>query len=93
MGAGRILSRGGGSKSFSLNFPGETKSGKTWFFPRKTKKTTFFAENVKIQGAKYPLPPFWCPWIGCFYVPAKKDHRIFIGLSNRTVWGTLATTL
>jgi len=39
------------------------KSDEIAFFPFETKKTTFFAENVKIPGvALDPLPTFRRPW-------------------------------
>jgi len=41
---------------FFLLFPGGAKSSEIWFFPLKTEKTTFFAENFKIQGDQGP------PW-------------------------------
>jgi len=43
MGVGRIVSRG-------------SESGKSCFFPLKTKKTTLFAEDLKIQEGL--APPF-----------------------------------
>ena len=58
MGVGRIFSRRGALGEFSKIFPGGAKDGEIWFLPLKTKKTTFFAENFKIQGGtKAPLPP------------------------------------
>ena len=53
MSVGRIFSRGG-PRGFFLNFSSGAKSGEIWFFPLETKKTTFFAENFKIQGRQGP---------------------------------------
>jgi len=40
-------------------FQGGAKNYEISFFPLETKKTTFFAENFKIQGGPWPsLPPF-----------------------------------
>jgi len=39
-------------------FPGGAKSGEIWFIPLEIEKTTFFANNFKIQwGPLPPLPP------------------------------------
>ena len=49
---------GGALRDFSKIFLGWAKSGEICFFPLKTKKTTFFNNNFKIQGAsKAPWPP------------------------------------
>jgi len=40
---------GGTSGIFTKIFLGGAKSGEICFFPLETKKTTFFAENFKIQ--------------------------------------------
>ena len=42
------------------------------FFPLETKKTTFFAENFKIQGGQTPLPPFLRP---CLEAPSEDQIR------------------
>jgi len=66
MGVGRIFSRGGPLGDFFYIFPEGGKSDEIWFLPLKTKKTTFFAENVKIQGDKAPLPPLLTPMASVF---------------------------
>jgi len=65
MGVGRIFFQGRGHKGIFLKFfQGGTKSGKIFFFPLKTKQTTFFTENFKIQGGLGPLyspsDAYWC---------------------------------
>ena len=58
MGVGRIFSKSGPLGDFSYIFPGGDKSDEIYFFPHETRKTTFFAENFKIQGGLgHPLHP------------------------------------
>jgi len=61
MGVGRIFSRGGQYGIYPKCFPGGAKSGEIWFLPLEIEKTTFFANNFKIQEGtkKPPEPP--CP--------------------------------
>jgi len=48
---------GRASRGFSQIFlQGEGKSSEIWFLPLKIKKTTFFANNFKIQGVAKALP-------------------------------------
>jgi len=54
MGVGRIFFQLGATRGFFLNFSVGGKSSEIWFFPLKTKKTTFFAGP--------PCPPFRRPW-------------------------------
>jgi len=49
MGVGTIFSRREPLRDFSYIFQGGAKSDEIWFFPPETRKTTFFAENFKIQ--------------------------------------------
>ena len=61
MGVGRIVTREGPLGDLSEFFSRGAKSGEIYFFPLKTKKTTFFAKNFKIQGFKSPFrrPCLW----------------------------------
>ena len=63
MGVGRIFSRGGVSRGLSQNFfQGGPKVVKFGFYPSKLRKTSFFANNFKIQGGPNPsAPPFRRP--------------------------------
>jgi len=55
MGVGRIFSRW---EDFCKTFLGAAKSGEICFIPLENKKTTFFAEILKIQaGQGLPFPP------------------------------------
>ena len=43
-----------------------SRGGQKWwnlFFTLEIEKTTFFANNFKIQGVQTPLPSFWRPWM------------------------------
>jgi len=63
MGVGRIFSRWA-TRGFFKNFSRGAKSGEIRFFPLKTKKTTFFAKDFKIQGGldpPVPLPTLMVP--------------------------------
>jgi len=46
--------QGGQYGIFPKFFPGVTKSGEIWFLPFEIEKTTFFANNFKIQGGQSP---------------------------------------
>ena len=51
----KIFSRGGGAVGDFLKlFQGGSKSGEIWFLPLEIEKTTFFANNFKIQGGLAP---------------------------------------
>jgi len=54
MGVARIFAGGGYQGFFQNFFRGGPKVVKI-FFPLETKKTTFFAEILKIKGGKAPL--------------------------------------
>jgi len=45
------------TRVFSYIFPWGAKSGEIWYFPLETKRTTFFAENFKIQRGQGPPDP------------------------------------
>ena len=64
MGVGRNFSRGGAVRDFP-------KSGGIWFLPVEIEKTTFFANNFKIQGrAMAPLaPPLPTPIVEAHILP------------------------
>ena len=63
MGVGWIFSRGGPVGDFPKIFSRGVKRGEIWFLPLEIEKTTFFANNFKIQGARPLLdPPFRRPW-------------------------------
>jgi len=57
MGARKFFFQGGPLLDFYKNFCRGFKSGEICFFPLETKKTTFFAEIFKIQGALGPPSP------------------------------------
>ena len=61
MGVGRIFSRGGAVEDFPKILPGGAKSGEIWFLPLEIEKTTFFANNFKIQGGGKPPLRRPCP--------------------------------
>ena len=56
---GRIFSRGGTVGDFHKIFSRGAKSGEIRFLPLEIEKTSFFANNLKIQGGRRlpaPLP-------------------------------------
>ena len=54
--------RGGAVGDFPKIFSRGAKSGEIWFLPLEIEKTTFFANNFKIQESQGPLvPPFRRP--------------------------------
>ena len=55
-GVGRIFFQGGAVGVFPKFFPGGAKSGSICFLPLEIEKTTFLANNFKIQGARPTLP-------------------------------------
>jgi len=62
MGVGKIVSRGGQLGIFPKFFQG-AKSGELWFLPLEIEKTTFFANNFKIQGSLGPLASLPTPMV------------------------------
>jgi len=48
-------------RDFPKIFPGGAKSGEILFLPLEIEKTTFFANNFKIQGGLDPLSPLPTP--------------------------------
>jgi len=81
MGVGRIFSRRPPG-DFSKLFLGRAKSGEICFFPIEAKKTTFFAEIVKIQEGQGPPAPLPTPMLtggtGKREIHAQQTRRIRI---------------
>jgi len=54
---------------FPKIFPGGAKSGEIWFLLLEIEKTTFFANNFKIQGGQGPPAPPPTPMTSCLSCP------------------------